>query len=443
MKQLITAILVFIISNNLINAQNNKTNLHNSNEKNNSQLYNYDYISEVKFDDVIVEEDNNGFTNINNTLSKKAETDVVFLDSIIRYKYTDNTLTDSVKYSKQSYIRNEMGRITTQTDYDWQNDDWIPARIDETNYDSNNRRILNKIKTYSEDDNSWNWTRKYEWNYNQNEVIRFVYKWDTEKDGWINYQKYIDSLDSNNKLLFYINNLWNSEKNIWEKWRKNVFIYDDENILIRIDRYKIDKETNDWESNIFSYIDYVYDDNGNLIKKEAYDLYSDDGATLRKNKKIYEYDNNNRRILYEDYKWGRDNTEVVSGTKEEYKFNELGVKSYSLDSELNLETDPNTWEIVGSSIYFYHTQLLSNNEISFSDNYNLFPNPISSDNILTVRIKNNKGFAYKIYTSNGRLILQGSSINKQKEINVSSLEKGVYLLQVSNDNIISNSKFIK
>ena len=86
---------------------------------------------------------------------------------------------------------------------------------------------------------------------------------------------------------------------------------------------------------------------------------------------------------------------------------------------------------------------MSNNKIQFSDSYNIFPNPISAKNILTVNTKNNENFTYKIFTSNGKLVLQGTSSTRQKNIDVSSLEKGIYMLQIINKDGALSSKFIK
>ncbi|MCK5824690.1 MAG: T9SS type A sorting domain-containing protein, partial [Ichthyobacteriaceae bacterium] len=86
--------------------------------------------------------------------------------------------------------------------------------------------------------------------------------------------------------------------------------------------------------------------------------------------------------------------------------------------------------------------LLSNSTLELNQ-VSIYPNPISSDNILSISTKEENGFNYSIFTSNGKIVISGSTKNKIQNIDVSILDKGIYILKVTSDNKIVNLKFIK
>lgn len=83
--------------------------------------------------------------------------------------------------------------------------------------------------------------------------------------------------------------------------------------------------------------------------------------------------------------------------------------------------------------------LLKTNETAFSNNVNIYPNPVT-DFIYIKNLKSSNA-SHKILDASGRLIFNGNI--KSEKIDVSSLSKGNYLLQlITNENTI-NFKFIK
>ncbi len=85
-------------------------------------------------------------------------------------------------------------------------------------------------------------------------------------------------------------------------------------------------------------------------------------------------------------------------------------------------------------------------DTNFSDKLILYPNPSSSViNFTTSSNWENKTFEYKIIDQSGRIILQDSkSINHQHaEINVSSLQSGIYIIEVIFNDSVLRRKIIK
>ncbi len=92
----------------------------------------------------------------------------------------------------------------------------------------------------------------------------------------------------------------------------------------------------------------------------------------------------------------------------------------------------------------------SNNSINESsvarnEHVNIFPNP--ANNYITIELKglNPENMKYIIYDIAGRLILMSNLNSNLETINISPLQKGTYIVNLtdSNDNQISSRKFVK
>jgi len=88
-----------------------------------------------------------------------------------------------------------------------------------------------------------------------------------------------------------------------------------------------------------------------------------------------------------------------------------------------------------TTIWDETADLIQQDEISF----NLYPNPATD--FINVEVENTKLFSYKITDLNGRQILDGTTQNKGV-INVQSLSKGTYLLQIQTENRMGVKRLI-
>ena len=85
------------------------------------------------------------------------------------------------------------------------------------------------------------------------------------------------------------------------------------------------------------------------------------------------------------------------------------------------------------------TDLLSTSELNYKNVISIYPNPATE--FINVTKVSDKA-TYLIYNISGRIVSKGNV--KDKKINVNSLEKGVYILSISeNEKEILNTKFIK
>ncbi|MCK5816170.1 MAG: T9SS type A sorting domain-containing protein [Flavobacteriaceae bacterium] len=94
-------------------------------------------------------------------------------------------------------------------------------------------------------------------------------------------------------------------------------------------------------------------------------------------------------------------------------------------------------------MYYYYRGHDSSTNTEELTHISISPNPISSNNILSILTKEKRDFKYSIFTSNGVMVISGSTENKSQNIDVSRLSEGIYILKITSDNKVTNLKFIK
>jgi len=167
MKKVTAIVLLFFASIIQVKAQENKiekSDFRSDIEHHKPMLYNIEANSNrlefennknKDFSESEIEEGTEVYYE-NNTLSKKSDSNTPPLDSIVYYKYTDETLKDSVRYSKSYFLNyDENGNYTTLNYYIWEEGVWVPKIVWEQRHDSNNNLILDTKTSYSADEGAW------------------------------------------------------------------------------------------------------------------------------------------------------------------------------------------------------------------------------------------------------------------------------------------------
>lgn len=85
--------------------------------------------------------------------------------------------------------------------------------------------------------------------------------------------------------------------------------------------------------------------------------------------------------------------------------------------------------------------LLSTEDFTLTENYNIYPNPTTS--ILNIDLPDYNVAEFKILTINGQTILKNTIKSKTEAVNVSSLAQGVYFIEITIDKTKTVQKFIK
>lgn len=94
-------------------------------------------------------------------------------------------------------------------------------------------------------------------------------------------------------------------------------------------------------------------------------------------------------------------------------------------------------EVEDYGVYLLMPANLSTNETNNNKNISIYPNP--AFDVLNISVKD--GTEFEIFNAAGQLVSKGK-ISGQK-VQVSDLLKGVYFIQVKDNNNIQNLKFIK
>ncbi len=105
------------------------------------------------------------------------------------------------------------------------------------------------------------------------------------------------------------------------------------------------------------------------------------------------------------------------------------VVIYSIDNDVSID--------LKSTDYSSQQEELTNNIKPISDKLVLFPNPVSE----LLYVNGVSSFEYTIYDCYGKLLL--SSKNSENSIDVSSLNSGVYVIQIVSEGTTHIDKFVK
>ena len=108
---------------------------------------------------------------------------------------------------------------------------------------------------------------------------------------------------------------------------------------------------------------------------------------------------------------------------------------YDSESQVVYNTPGNYGE--GEEVFFRTTEVLSINDNNLQ-NVIIYPNPTTS----ILNIENAENSMIEIYDLLGRVVLFENNISINKQLNVSNLSTGTYLIKISNNNKVITDKFI-
>jgi len=86
---------------------------------------------------------------------------------------------------------------------------------------------------------------------------------------------------------------------------------------------------------------------------------------------------------------------------------------------------------------------LSVDEFNLNSQYSIFPNP--TNNVLNIKVKKNFGDVILTLTDlNGRIVLtKNANLSSDSQLNISTLQSGMYILNIKGENINTNDKILK
>lgn len=298
--------------------------------------------------------------------------------------------------------------------------------------------------------------------------------------------------NGNNEPLENINELWNVESNSWENELRTTYIYNSENltttqnyewqneawVLVEVIIEEYDTQAMTYE---VIYQDYVsatdtYVNTGrNVIQYNNFEridniLYYDwdivEDDWVHRSRQTYVYDTNQlaTQSTLEDWEgeqWVNDVLEVFTYDANHFLIETLksdwntASSSYETNSRelITNDAEGNPIEMITQSYLFgswvnstrdrrtYPDCLtLSDEEVAFEE-INIYPIPATDE--LTIENTTQQDFALQLFDINGKLIKAEQLLNYRNNLDVSSLNSGVYILKLSNQSGVYTKRIIK
>lgn len=278
-------------------------------------------------------------------------------------------------------------------------------------YDSNNRVTEDVFYSYSSE-NKWLKTRKRTFSYDTNNRVSLysLYKWGKDKK-WVNNYKYTLTYNIDGKVKSMLGKEWKNSQWV-DGGGEVIFSYNSKGRLINR-LVKLRQE-----------IEYQYDNNGNLISRKVLEYNDRDKAWELYKKENYTYNTNELMSNFHPFK---DKIgagfEFVNETQADFHIN-----NKLLSKHTERERTVYKYENATAKVANYGNVKIK-----------IYPNPVN--NFLTIGTKNNETLKkVNVYNILGNKLL---TTNK-KVLNLQSLSKGIYLLEVeTNTGRTAMKKIIK
>jgi hypothetical protein len=431
---------------------------------------------------------------------------------------------------KIHYAYDNADSLTLEARYTYETGKWTGYFRKEKTYDVNGKLVL---FIYSHD---WDSTLnefvpliKEEKAYNGNKVSEFTsYNWMKDLNGgeWVPQIHELSTFSERGDCVLHISSWWLQAENIWQNSLKDSTVYDDQGRQTLFYQFFWDWTAENWivtgpqmiteyigllttstnysdEGQPLFKIEYVYDENGNILSDTSYVTFPSNEWTYEM-REIYTYDDNqnmtsvsramwdetlnawymeamwektfddhNREVLhiaYERYTDTADWNETVrfertydnsgnlvektdiltlgtNASKVLYHFDNLGeLKSFVQYDGIFKPVWPypgvyalKSWVLASKGYYYWNEKIPSGTPATEAGSLRIFPNP-AADVICISGIHGTANLA--VYDLQGNLVLLRNAESDQP-ISLSGLSKGIYLAKVKTADGIFERKIVK
>ncbi|UII32311.1 T9SS type A sorting domain-containing protein [Fulvivirga ulvae] len=395
----------------------------------------------------------------------------------------ENDLSKWVNIRKQEYILNELGDIIYTIYYEWgsEKEEWEAVLKTTYEYDGDGNEIEIQEASWIKEINDWKPEGKRSIIYTENTTEEYWYSWYT--DDWHEYFKVITQLDLNGKKVlttdYYLSGVewinsgqsvysytgefltaeayytWNSSSNEWEEDVKYEYVHNGYGNRTLITKYDFDKGVGNWINNWK--IDYIYNDLQQIpefFKSEWRPSLSDWEYVTRSRVFFSEVIEEERIIEQQELNYGEEvfvkYSDIFSTTKDERL---TYVITTNLNASVVVEVDADELKLtalenidstdsvtitasVGKYSRIQRFPVKVNMITGVNDNkiqeVVAYPNPASD--IITLRTGSfSKEVTWALRSYTGEVIEKGRFDGNvdAKQIEVSGLNSGIYLLNIS------------
>ena len=376
-------------------------------------------------------------------------------------------------YGKYSYTYDADGNQLTIYAETYDTGTWTGfARLTNT-YDSNGNLFVS-IQEAVDDNGNWVNVTKKDYTYDEDNytLSAIEHDWDVETETWVTgFGGFFTYDDMGNPTIAEYRYMQGSE---WVIIFRYKYTYDDNYYLISVENnqydpgneiwldYVISNYTNNEDGYPIEILDQFYSNSQWINMNKTFNTFDENGNKLtgigqiwngaeweNSGKQTFVYDDNNNFTSYFSQVWNLDNLEWDNNQLFTYTFTENGnlidfISEAWDGSEWNL-ADVNFWFYINGTRYvysgneltaYYHliTSIIDANELKAS----VYPNPVTNGeiNIILNLEASNDDISVILYSVSGKVVYSSIFKNTFGEYNITGLdhlEKGIYLLKVSNN----------
>lgn len=345
-------------------------------------------------------------------------------------------------YSKTSLLYNNQNNLVTELYLTPQSQGtttvWSNSSKNTYTYDSNNNITSLAFQTWDYQTNSWKTNSVNSSTYNtSNNLTQEIYQSILAPGGTllVNNWKYTYDYDIFNSPLLFQSYEWNALTNTWDKYEKYT-ITASGNTITAYQAYEWDSATNSWINSFKATA--TYDGNGNSVSQIEQVWNSNTNTWVNSYKYTYTYDGNNNALSATNMSWDPSSNSWLNENLTVYTYNNHNYETTETNTDWNELT--NSWVSPYESSTYYNCLSVGISEENEAKNtILLYPNPAQTELYVT----SDKEFSdITIFNTNGQIVLKSAATTS---LNVSSLEKGIYFVQVLdvNGSLLKSEKLIK
>lgn len=379
-------------------------------------------------------------------------------------KYLSNGETEEVierdaqgfPISRTTFFKSTNGRIIGNIQYNYVDGAWLQHSKMETEYNEHAVEVRNEY--FSFENGNWvivSGSKQVTDKKTPSEEITIQYLFNESAKKYEPFRKTISSF---NNLVLEQSIFQEYNQNEWKNVSAEGYDYDHEQKISSVYHMVWDGVTfqNDelftniiWHNFVngkFSQMELKIWDGTNFVnsQKAIYQYGLQNNVTAisyeyKNNEWVYqyriseEYDQLNNPKLYKVESFVNNDWDVLAESKIDYKYDSQN----RLVESISKVFDGKSWYNFAKETIIYNNGTTGINENKLS--VNVYPNP--SSDYFRVETKNTNAATINVYSLSGQLVISVNSNNLSEEkIEVSSLQKGLYLLEIKQDSEIYTSK---
>lgn len=340
------------------------------------------------------------------------------------------------------------------TSYLWGSDNNNPIERTSQTFDASN----NILTRYTEKRNDLDWlpSQDYTKTYTENNQILTLHSryWSIGQNVWVNSTRNTYGYDSFGRVATIM-----SESGYTGQWENSTFTTNTYGNLGIPDLVVIQS----WDDGTLAWQDFIinhnsFDVNGNRILQlvERRDFNTD--VMENYNKRIWSYDNDNRVTEELNLQWNEYTEAYVEYTNDIYTYTNSGEleilieqrwqnglmenwkrKTYMYEGGVVISIDyelwnGTTWEYASDNYQdlMFYDELLTSIKQDFKNDMLIYPNPAHTILTITTKAGDLENMQLKITDATGKLVItQSINATGNSQINVESLQPGIYYLQAN------------